>query len=54
MLITTRWVYRQVYTLGIVMFELLTGLPPFIANNLEAIYDMIRNANIRYPVYMSE
>lgn len=41
------------YLLGVVMFELLVGLPPFYANNREELFYNIENAILKIPSYIS-
>ena len=37
------------YCLGAILFELLTGLPPFYSHDTEKIYERIINEEIRIP-----
>jgi serum/glucocorticoid-regulated kinase 2 len=39
--------------LGILLWEMLTGLPPFFSSNVQTMYDMIRAAQLNYPPYIS-
>jgi serine/threonine protein kinase len=37
------------YLLGVVMYELLIGLPPYYANNREGLFNNIENAALKLP-----
>jgi len=37
------------WTFGSIMYEMLTGLPPFYCNNREELFDKIKLGNINYP-----
>jgi len=41
------------WSLGTILFELLTGLPPFYSNNLNLMYSKILASDISYPDYVS-
>ncbi|KAM3142373.1 hypothetical protein pb186bvf_005530 [Paramecium bursaria] len=41
------------YLLGVVMYELLVGLPPYYANNREELFYNIENAALKIPSYIS-
>ncbi|CAK83232.1 unnamed protein product (macronuclear) [Paramecium tetraurelia] len=41
------------YLLGVVMYELLVGLPPYYANNREELFYNIENASLKIPSYIS-
>ncbi|CAD8076974.1 unnamed protein product [Paramecium sonneborni] len=41
------------YLLGVVMYELLVGLPPYYANNREELFYNIENAQLKIPSYIS-
>jgi serum/glucocorticoid-regulated kinase 2 len=41
------------YTLGAFLFELVTGLPPFYANNTETILSNIQNEILTVPDYLN-
>lgn len=41
------------YLLGVVMYELLVGIPPFYANNKEEIFHNIEKAPLKLPSYLS-
>jgi len=43
----------DVWSVGILCFEFLTGNPPFESETNEATYEKIRNLNVQYPSYMS-
>ncbi len=37
------------WSFGILLFEMLCGLPPFYVENLEKMYDMIKNSAVKFP-----
>ncbi|TNV84278.1 hypothetical protein FGO68_gene7813 [Halteria grandinella] len=41
------------YLLGVVLFELLTGLPPFYAPSKETLFSNIRTSKLTFPPYVS-
>lgn len=41
------------WSLGTLIYEMLTGLPPFYDQNMQRMYDKILNAPLRFPAYMS-
>ena len=44
------------WSYGILIFEMLCGIPPFYCENTERMYDLITNAELRFPkrVQLSE
>merc|ERR1719162_2031664 len=42
------------YSLGALSFEMLTGLPPYYTRDREKLFDRIRHADLKYPVYITE
>ena len=41
------------WTLGVTMYEMLIGQPPFEADNEEELFDRIVNNNVLYPKWVS-
>jgi serine/threonine protein kinase len=41
------------YLLGVVMYELLAGIPPYYANNREELFNNIEKAPLKIPSYIS-
>jgi serine/threonine protein kinase len=41
------------WNLGMVTYEMLTGLPPWYTTDREKLFDRLRNANIKFPYYVS-
>ncbi|CAD8121769.1 unnamed protein product [Paramecium sonneborni] len=41
------------YLLGVVIYELLVGLPPYYADNRETLFDNIENASLKIPQYIT-
>jgi serum/glucocorticoid-regulated kinase 2 len=37
------------WSFGIFIYEMLCGIPPFYSENLEKMYDFIKNAELRFP-----
>jgi len=42
------------YTLGAFLFELVTGLPPFYADNTDTILSNIQHCKLEVPEYLDE
>ena len=42
-----------VRSLGTLLYEMLTGLPPFYNQNLHVMYEKIIRAKLHYPAYLS-
>eukprot|EP00010_Vexillifera_abyssalis_P006942 CAMPEP_0201550296 /NCGR_PEP_ID=MMETSP0173_2-20130828/6675_1 /ASSEMBLY_ACC=CAM_ASM_000268 /TAXON_ID=218659 /ORGANISM="Vexillifera sp., Strain DIVA3 564/2" /LENGTH=393 /DNA_ID=CAMNT_0047960229 /DNA_START=259 /DNA_END=1440 /DNA_ORIENTATION=+ len=41
------------WSLGTLVYEMLTGLPPFYSQNINVMYQKILNGELRFPAYVS-
>lgn len=41
------------WSLGILLYEMLVGIPPFYSENVHKMYDLIQNAPLRIPSWLS-
>ena len=42
------------WSLGTLIYEMLTGLPPFYSQNINIMYQKILNGELRFPSYVSQ
>jgi len=42
------------WSLGTLIYEMLTGLPPFYSQNINIMYQKILNGELRFPPYVSQ
>jgi serum/glucocorticoid-regulated kinase 2 len=42
------------WSLGILLYEMLVGLPPFYSENVSTMYDLIQSAPLRFPSFLKE
>lgn len=42
------------YLLGVLLYEMLVGSPPFFSCNRDVLYENIQKAKLRFPVYVSK
>jgi serum/glucocorticoid-regulated kinase 2 len=40
------------WSLGVIFYELLVGMPPFYSQNINEMYELILKGNIKYPDYV--
>lgn len=41
------------YLLGLIIFEFLTGAPPYYNHSRETLFENIKKANLKFPSYVS-
>lgn len=39
------------WTLGVLIYEMLVGIPPFFDTNRHVMYRLIKSAKVRFPIY---
>lgn len=42
------------WNLGMVTYEMLTGLPPWYTTDKQKLFDRLRNAPLKFPFYVSK
>ena len=42
------------WSLGALLYEMITGLPPFYSRNRETMFEKIMKAELNFPPFMSE
>jgi serine/threonine protein kinase len=44
----------DVYQIGVVLYEMLVGIPPYYNDNVSKLYENIRKGNLKIPSYLSK
>lgn len=44
---------KKRWSLGTLIYEMLTGLPPFYSQNINIMYQKILNGELRFPSYVT-
>lgn len=42
------------WSLGAIIFEMMTGIPPFYSKDRDKLFNNIKTGNIKYPVYLTK
>ena len=43
----------DVYQIGIVLYEMLVGIPPYYNDNIKMLYDNIEKGRLKIPKYLT-
>ena len=44
----------DVYQIGVVLYEMLVGIPPYYNDNIQTLYENIRKGKLKVPKYLSK
>jgi serum/glucocorticoid-regulated kinase 2 len=43
----------DVYQIGVVLYEMLVGIPPYYSDNIKMLYQNIEKGNLKMPKYLT-